>query len=156
VDSAETDVLIISFVTASSNPSALHVLDGLKLNQSLETASAAGVTIMFAPISFAEGYREITSEPYGILKGVVDGKAFVRGAWRCCPDRLSPPDNSASSRIVVPVGTKITDRHPHRLVRARIRMRLFPWINRSTTACGKHLFSGDRWLPLGVRASQAI
>ena len=42
-------------------------------------ARAAGVTVMFAPISFAKGYREITSEPYGILKGVVDANAFVRG-----------------------------------------------------------------------------
>ena len=44
-------------------------------------ARKAGAAVMFAPISFAEGYREITSEPYGILKGVVDGKAFVRGSW---------------------------------------------------------------------------
>jgi ureidoacrylate peracid hydrolase len=44
-------------------------------------ARKAGVAVMFVPISFAEGYREITSEPYGILKGVVDGKAFVRGSW---------------------------------------------------------------------------
>jgi len=33
-------------------------------------ARAAGVTVMFAPIAFAKGYREITSEPYGILKGL--------------------------------------------------------------------------------------
>ena len=44
-------------------------------------ARAAGVTVMFIPISFAEGYREITPEPYGILKGVVDANAFVRGSW---------------------------------------------------------------------------
>nr|WP_269326672.1 cysteine hydrolase [Kineosporia mesophila] len=36
---------------------------------------------MHAPISFAEGYNEIGSHPYGILKGVVDGKAFVKGSW---------------------------------------------------------------------------
>ncbi len=44
-------------------------------------ARAAGVTVMYAPISFAKGYREITSEPYGVLKGVVDTNAFVRGTW---------------------------------------------------------------------------
>jgi ureidoacrylate peracid hydrolase len=44
-------------------------------------ARKAGVAVMFAPISFAAGYGEITSEPYGILKGVVDAKAFVRGSW---------------------------------------------------------------------------
>jgi hypothetical protein len=35
-------------------------------------ARAAGVSVMFAPISFAKGYREITADPHGILKGVVD------------------------------------------------------------------------------------
>jgi ureidoacrylate peracid hydrolase len=44
-------------------------------------ARTAGVTVMFAPISFAAGYREITPEPYGILKGVVDANAFLRGTW---------------------------------------------------------------------------
>jgi ureidoacrylate peracid hydrolase len=44
-------------------------------------ARAAGVTVMFAPISFARGYREITTAPYGILKSVVDANAFVRGTW---------------------------------------------------------------------------
>jgi nicotinamidase-related amidase len=44
-------------------------------------ARAAGVTVMFAPISFAKGYGEITSEPYGILKGVVLANAFIRGTW---------------------------------------------------------------------------
>ncbi len=54
-------------------------------------ARAAGVTVMFAPISFARGYREITSEPYGILKGVVDTNAFVRGSWGAeIVDSLTP------------------------------------------------------------------
>jgi nicotinamidase-related amidase len=35
-------------------------------------ARAAGVSVMFAPISFAKGYREITADPHDILKGVVD------------------------------------------------------------------------------------
>ncbi|GAA3861799.1 hypothetical protein GCM10022243_30090 [Saccharothrix violaceirubra] len=47
----------------------------------VEAARAAGVTIMHAPIAFAEGYHEITAHPYGVLKGVVDGKAFVKGSW---------------------------------------------------------------------------
>ena len=49
--------------------------------KTVEAARKAGVTIMFAPISFAEGYREITPRPYGILKGVVDTNAFRRGTW---------------------------------------------------------------------------
>lgn len=45
------------------------------------SAREAGVTIVHAPISFAPGYHEITRHPYGILKGVVDGNAFVKGTW---------------------------------------------------------------------------
>jgi nicotinamidase-related amidase len=44
-------------------------------------ARAAGVTIMHAPISFAEGYGEFTANPYGILKGVVDNNAFRKESW---------------------------------------------------------------------------
>lgn len=40
-----------------------------------------GVSIMHAPITFAKGYGELTRHPYGILKGVVDGSAFVKGTW---------------------------------------------------------------------------
>jgi nicotinamidase-related amidase len=59
--------------------------------QAAAKARAAGVTVMFAPISFAEGYGEITPEPYGILKSVVDAHAFVRGSWGAAiVDSLSP------------------------------------------------------------------
>lgn len=47
----------------------------------IEKARALGVTIMLVPISFAEGYREITAHPYGILAGVVGGKAFQADTW---------------------------------------------------------------------------
>ena len=47
----------------------------------LEQARAAGVTIMFVPITFAKGYNEITSTPYGILQGVSKSEAFVAGSW---------------------------------------------------------------------------
>lgn len=54
-------------------------------------ARAQGVTIVHAPITFAPGYNEITSHPYGILKGVVDGGAFVKGGWGAeFSDALSP------------------------------------------------------------------
>ncbi|OHF24744.1 isochorismatase [Rhodococcus erythropolis] len=59
----------------------------------VDAARAAGVTVMHAPITFAEGYNEITSHPYGILKGVVDGKAFVKGSWGAAiVDDLTPTD----------------------------------------------------------------
>jgi nicotinamidase-related amidase len=47
----------------------------------VDAARAAGVTIMHAPITFAPGYGELSRHPYGILKGVVDGNAFVKGTW---------------------------------------------------------------------------
>ena len=62
-------------------------------------ARAAGVTVMFAPISFAKGYREITAEPYGILKGVVDANAFVRGTWGAdIIDAIAPRQKTSSSK----------------------------------------------------------
>src|SRR6187431_811363 len=57
----------------------------------VEAARAAGVTIMHAPITFAPGYGELSRHPYGILKGVVDGNAFVKGTWGAAiVDRLTP------------------------------------------------------------------
>jgi nicotinamidase-related amidase len=56
-------------------------------------ARAAGATIVHAPIQFAEGYNEITSTPYGILKGVVDSNSFVKGTWGAqIIDVLAPQD----------------------------------------------------------------
>jgi nicotinamidase-related amidase len=58
-----------------------------------EAARTAGATVMHAPITFAAGYNEITSHPYGILKGVVDGNAFVKGSWGAAIiDDLAPAD----------------------------------------------------------------
>ena len=58
-----------------------------------EAARTAGATVMHAPITFAEGYNEISSHPYGILKGVVDGKAFIKGSWGAAiVDELAPAD----------------------------------------------------------------
>jgi nicotinamidase-related amidase len=56
-----------------------------------EAAREAGATVMHAPITFAEGYNELSSHPYGILKGVVDGNAFVKGSWGAAiVDDLAP------------------------------------------------------------------
>lgn len=61
----------------------------------VETARRAGATIMHAPISFAAGYRELSTSPYGILKGVVESEAFRQGSWGAAiVDDLSPqPDD---------------------------------------------------------------
>jgi ureidoacrylate peracid hydrolase len=64
----------------------------------VNAARNAGATIMHAPIAFTEGYGEITNRPYGILKGVVDGQAFVKGSWGAqIIDELTP----AAGDIVV-------------------------------------------------------
>jgi len=49
--------------------------------RAVHEARERGVSIMHAPITFAPGYGELTRHPYGILKGVVDGNAFVKGTW---------------------------------------------------------------------------
>ena len=59
----------------------------------VDAARAAGVTIMHAPITFAPGYGELSRHPYGILKGVVDGNAFIKGTWGAAiVDDLTPAE----------------------------------------------------------------
>ena len=59
----------------------------------VEAARAAGATIVHAPITFVPGYGEISDHPYGILKGVVDSTAFVKGEWGAeIVDSLTPQD----------------------------------------------------------------
>ena len=56
-----------------------HMLSNtLKL---VEEAREAGATIVHVPISFSGDYHELTTNPYGILKGVVDNKAFRKNSW---------------------------------------------------------------------------
>jgi nicotinamidase-related amidase len=58
-----------------------------------EAARAAGVTVVHAPITFAPGYGELSDHPYGILKGVVDSTAFVKGEWGAeIVDALAPQE----------------------------------------------------------------
>jgi ureidoacrylate peracid hydrolase len=59
--------------------------------ETVEKARKAGATIVFVPITFAEGYGEMRAEPYGILKGVKDSKSFVKGSWGAAiVDSLTP------------------------------------------------------------------
>jgi nicotinamidase-related amidase len=59
----------------------------------VEAARAAGATIVHAPITFAPGYGELSEHPYGILKGVVDATAFVKGEWGAeIVDALAPQE----------------------------------------------------------------
>jgi nicotinamidase-related amidase len=59
----------------------------------VEAARAAGATIVHAPITFVAGYGELAPQPYGILKGVVDSTAFVKGEWGAeIVDTLAPQE----------------------------------------------------------------
>jgi nicotinamidase-related amidase len=58
-----------------------------------DAARAAGATIVYAPIAYVPGYGELALHPYGILKGVVDANAFVKGEWGAeIVDALAPQE----------------------------------------------------------------
>jgi len=60
----------------------------------VDAARAAGVTIMHAPITFAPDYGELPRDPYGILKGIVDLNAFIKGTWGAAiVDDLTPAES---------------------------------------------------------------
>ncbi|GGJ31858.1 cysteine hydrolase [Deinococcus roseus] len=91
LDPSKTALVLIEFQNDFTTPGgALHgaVKGVMDSSQMLEHTTALvkqardqGVTIIHAPISFAAGYGEINPSPYGILKGVVDSNAFVKGSW---------------------------------------------------------------------------
>jgi nicotinamidase-related amidase len=59
----------------------------------VEAARTAGATVVHAPITFVSGYGELSQHPYGILKGVVDSTAFVKGEWGSeIVDALAPQE----------------------------------------------------------------
>jgi len=59
----------------------------------VEQARAQGVTVMHAPISFAEGYPEIPSDAYGILAGIKQAQAFRKDSWGVAiADAMAPVD----------------------------------------------------------------
>jgi nicotinamidase-related amidase len=47
----------------------------------VKEARNKGIQIIHIPISFAANYTELTSTPYGILKGIVDNDAFKKTSW---------------------------------------------------------------------------
>ena len=91
IDPTRTAVVLIEYQNDfTSEGGALHgaVQDVMQRTDMLEktralidAARAAGATIVHAPITFAEGFGELSDHPYGILKGVVDSTAFVKGSW---------------------------------------------------------------------------
>ena len=103
IDPATTAVVLIEFQNEfTSDGGVLHgavakVMGETKmLANSVELVGALrkkGVSILHVPITFAAGYGEITKHPYGILKGVVDGKAFIKDTWGAAIcDAMKPQD----------------------------------------------------------------
>ena len=101
IDPSTTAVVLIEYQNDfTSKGGALHpavqeVMDKTDMlsntKRVVEKARASGATVMYAPITFAEGYHELSTHPYGILKGVVDGNAFVKGSWGAAiVDELAP------------------------------------------------------------------
>jgi nicotinamidase-related amidase len=103
IDPKRTAVVLIEFQNDfTSEGGALHdavqgvmeetgMLDNAR--ELVEAARAAGATIVHAPITFAAGYGELSQHPYGILKGVVDSTAFVKGEWGAeIVDSLAPQE----------------------------------------------------------------
>lgn len=91
MDPQKTAVVLVEFQNDfTSEGGALHgaVKESMEATDMIKHAAevagearSAGATVIHAPIQFAAGYGEITQHPYGILKGVVDTEAFVKGSW---------------------------------------------------------------------------
>jgi nicotinamidase-related amidase len=101
IDPSTTAVVLIEyqndFTTDGGvlHPAVTEVMDKTEMlantQRVVDKARASGATVMHAPITFAEGYNELSKHPYGILKGVVDGNAFVKGSWGAAiVDELAP------------------------------------------------------------------
>ena len=103
IDPSKTAVVLIEYQNDfASEGGALHgaveeVMDSTGMidntRRLVEAARAAGATIVHAPITFVQGFGEIAPHPYGILKGVVDSTAFVKGTWGAeIVDALAPQE----------------------------------------------------------------
>ncbi len=101
VDPKRTAVVLIEYQNDfTSEGGALHAAVAGVMEQTgmlentrklAEAARAAGATVVYAPITFVPGYGELSAHPYGILKGVVDSTAFVKGEWGAeIVDALAP------------------------------------------------------------------
>ena len=103
VDPAHTALVLIEYQNDFISPGGtLHgavapVMESTGMLQNtvelVAKARAAGATIVHTPISFAPGYGEISSNPYGILAGVVDSSSFVKGTWGAeIVDEMTPEE----------------------------------------------------------------
>jgi len=100
LDPAKTALVFIEFQNdfASEGGSLHGAVQGVmaqsnmlaNASETMQKARAAGATVIHAPISFTEDYREL-GDVYGILKGVVDTKSFRKGTWGAeIVDQMAP------------------------------------------------------------------
>lgn len=103
MDATKTALVLIEFQNDFTTPggvqheavrAVMEQTDMLALSRAvLDGARAAGVTVMHAPISFADGYPEIPADPYGILAGIVQANAFRKGSWGAeIAETMAPAD----------------------------------------------------------------
>lgn len=103
MDATKTALVLIEFQNDFTTPSGvqheavravMEQIDMLAHSRAvLDGARAAGVTVMHAPISFAEGYPEVPADPYGILAGIVQANAFRKGSWGAeIAEAMAPAD----------------------------------------------------------------
>jgi ureidoacrylate peracid hydrolase len=91
LDPKKTALVMIEFQNDFTSPGGtLHdaVKEVMESTGMLDNAAATvakaremGATIIHTPITFTDDYHELNSEPYGILKGVVDTNSFRKGTW---------------------------------------------------------------------------
>jgi ureidoacrylate peracid hydrolase len=91
LDPSKTALVMIEFQNDFTSPGgslheavrgvmeSTHMLDNAV--DAVTRARALGATIIHTPISFTEDYHELSPQPYGILKGVVDTNSFRKGTW---------------------------------------------------------------------------
>jgi len=101
----ETAILLVEYQNDFTSPGG-KLYDAVKdcmektnmLENSQKLVSAArdaGCKIIHLPISFDEGHNEIGANPYGVLAGVKEGKAFQAGEWgaEICDSMAPLPDD---------------------------------------------------------------
>jgi ureidoacrylate peracid hydrolase len=106
VDPAKTALVLIEYQNDfTTDGGALHdavkgVMDDSNMLANtkalVDEARKAGATVIHAPITFAPGYGELGNpdKVYGILKGVIDSTAFVKGTWGAAIcDEMAPQED---------------------------------------------------------------
>lgn len=104
----ETALLLIEYQNDFTTPGGIFhdAVKGVMENNhmlantvtTLVQARQLGIKIIHLSVSFAHGYPELPVEPYGILKGVAERKAFLAGSWGA---RVTDALPCAASDIVI-------------------------------------------------------